>query len=127
MQNRIEELHDELENHNIDTRILKDIDCVREMIVRNIYDKDEVIRIEDKYSVETNFFQKFENSLKFGFDNNYDDPALQVLVNLRDRLYLIAVYKVLKEQGKEIPQDIVTRSYPELLELLRSWQKYTNN
>ena len=45
MQNRIEELHDELENHNVDTRILKDIDCVREMIVRNIYDKDEVIRI----------------------------------------------------------------------------------
>ena len=120
MQNRIEELHDELENHNVDTRILKDIDCVREMIVRNIYDKDEVIRIEDKYSVETNFLLKFENSLKFGFDNNYDDPALQVLINLRDRLYLIAVYKVLKEQGKEIPQDIVTRSYPELLELLRS-------
>lgn len=119
MQNRREELHKELENHEGLEEILKDANCIKEMILQNDYNKDKIIEIEDKYSVESNFLLNFENSLKIGFDKNYDDPGLQVLINLRDRLYLIAVYKVLKEDGKEIPQDFVTRSYPELLNLIQ--------
>lgn len=118
MQNRMKELYKELENHEEAKEVLKYIDSIQEMILQNDYNKDKIIEIEEEYSVETNFLLKFENSLKIGFDKNYDDPGLQVLINLRDRLYLIAVYKVLKEMGKEIPKDFVTRSYPELLILI---------
>ncbi len=120
MQNRREELHKELKNHEEVKEILGDIDCIQELILQNGYNKEKIIEIENKYSVETNFLLKFDNSLKIGFDNNYDDPGLQVLINLRDRLYLIAVYKVLKEKGKEIPQGFVTKSYPELLTLIQN-------
>lgn len=119
MQNRIEELHKELENCEISKDVLKDIDCINEMILKNIYDKDIVINIEDKYSVETNFLLRFDASSKMGFEDNYDDPALQVLINLRDRLYLIAVYRKLKKEGIEIPQDFANRGYLELLELVQ--------
>ena len=47
--------------------------------------KEKIIKIESKYSVETNFLMKFENSEKIGFKNNYEDPDLQVLLNLRNK------------------------------------------
>ena len=99
--------------------ILQDANSVQEMILQNDYNKEKIIEIEDKYSVETNFLVKFDDSIKFGFEKNYDDAGLQVLINLRDRLYLIAVYKVLKEEKREIPQDFVKRSYPGLIDLIR--------
>lgn len=118
MQNRREELHKELENHEEAKTILKHIDCVDEMIIRDNYDKDKVIEIEDEYSVESKFLLGFENPFKIGFENNQENPEYQVLKNLRDRLYLTAVYKVLKEQGKEIPKDFVKKDYPELINLI---------
>ena len=120
MQNRREELHIFLENHKGVEEILNDIKCITEMVLHNDYDKDKIIKIEDKYSVETKFLLEFENPYKFGFEDNEDDPALQVLINLRDRLYLIAVYKVLKEEGKEIPKDFLSKKYPELIELINN-------
>lgn len=98
--------------------ILQYIDDVQQMIDRNMYDKNKIIEIESKYSIETNFLMTFENSEKIGFDENYKDPAMQVLLNLRDRLYIIAVYKILKGSGQEIPPNIVTSNFHELAKML---------
>ena len=111
-------LYNKLEEYEITSDILEYINDVQKMIETNTYDKNKIIEIESKYSIETNFLMNFENSDKIGFEENYEDPAMQVLINLRDRLYIIAVYKILKETGKEIPKNIVTSNFFDLTRLL---------
>lgn len=118
MEDSLIKLHKKLDEFEIVDEILEYIDDIQDMIEENKYNKDKIIEIESKYSIETRFLLVFENSEKIGFQNNYKNPDLQVLVNLRDRLYLIAIYKILKEEGREIPKDIVTKNYSELLKLI---------
>ena len=119
MQENIKELHKLLEFYDIASDVLDDIEDVKLMILQSNYNKEKIIEIESKYSVETNFFIKFENSEKIGFKNNYEEPDLQILLNLRDRLYLIAIYKVLKADGREIPKDILTKDFSKLINLIK--------
>lgn len=118
MEETVKELHKVLEFFDEARDVLDDIEDVNLMIMKNRYTKEKIIKIESKYSVETNFLMKFENSEKIGFKNNYEDPDLQVLLNLRNRLYIIAIYKVLKEQGKEIPKGFLNKNYSELMNLI---------
>ena len=118
----IKKLYETLEDYDITSDVLEDIDVVQKMIENNDYNKEKVIELESKYSVETMFLMDLENSQdsnKMGFENNYEDSDLQVLLNLKDRLYLIGVYKVLKMQGKEIPKEIIDSNYDELIELIK--------
>jgi len=118
MEESVKELHKLLEFFEVARETLDDLEDVNLMIMKNNYNKEKVIEIESKYSVETNFLMKFENTEKIGFKNNYDDADLQELLNLRDRLYIIAIYKVLKEQGKEIPSGFLNKNYSELMNLI---------
>ena len=118
----MQELYDVLEEYEISGEVLDDIDEIQTMIDDNNYDKQKVIEIESKYSVETMFLMDLEHSQKtnnVGFEDNYEDSDLQVLLNLRNRLYLIAVYKVLKEEGKEITKEIIDWSYEDLANILK--------
>lgn len=114
----MQKLHKKLKEYEITKEVLEDINDIEIMIENGEYEKDTIIGIESKYSLETNFLMKFENSDNIGFDINYTDPTLQVLKNLRDRLYIIAVYRVLKEDGKEVTKKIMNMDYEELLELI---------
>lgn len=119
MQDGMQELYKILEKYKPAEEIFNDINNVQDMLDNNSYNKDKVIEIESKYSLETNFLMNLEKSTKVGFENNYDDPDLQVLINLRDRLYRIGVYKILKEKGVEIPKEIISSKYCELLNLVK--------
>lgn len=120
MQNSIDRLYEKLVEYEVAEEMLDYIDELDDLILENDYNKKKVIEIETKYSIETKFLLGFENSEKLGFDKNYEDPDLQVLVNLRDRLYLIAVLKILEEKGKEIPKDLLKKNFDELVELIEN-------
>ena len=49
-----------------------------------------------------------------------NDKFLQTLINLRDRLYYIAVLKILEESGKEVPKDFAKRDFSGLIELIEN-------
>lgn len=120
MQSAMDKLYEKLVEYKVAEEMLDSIDELDDLIVEKNYNKKKVIEIENKYSLETKFLLELENSEKIGFEKNYEDPDLQVLVNLRDRIYLIAVLKILEEAGKEIPKDFAKRDFKQLLELLEN-------
>lgn len=120
MQEAMKKLYEKIEEYEEADEILEYIDDIEDLIERKDYNKEKVIEIETQYSIETKFLLGFDNPEKFGFENNNEDPDLQVLVNLRDRLYLIAVLKILEEEGKEIPRDFAKRNYNQLYELIEN-------
>ena len=120
MQNSIDKLYEKLVEYKVAEEMLDSIDELDDLIAENNYNKKKVIEIEKKYSIETKFLLGFENSEEKGFEKNYEDPDLQVLINLRDRLYYIAVLKILEEKGKEIPKDFVKSNFDKLLDLIEN-------
>lgn len=124
------ELYHEIEKYKEYEEIIEvmhDIDVIQEMINRYInYGKfyaDEVNQIENKYPVETNFLIGLERTLNIGINNNfnqYHDWNLQILKNLRHRLYRIAILKILKLQGKEYNHEVVSKDYKVLINLIKS-------
>ena len=120
MQNSINELYEKLVEYEVAEEMLDYIDELDDLIEDEEYDKKKVIEIETKYSIETKFLLGFEDKGKSGFDKNYDEPDVQVLVNLRDRLYYIAVLKILEESGKEVPKDFAKRDFSGLIELIEN-------
>lgn len=120
MQNSTDKLYEKLVEYEVAEEMLDYIDELDDLILENDYNKKKVIEIETKYSIESKFLLGFENSERFGFDKNYEDPDLQVLINLRNRLYLIAILKILEEKGTEIPKDLLKKDFDELVELIES-------
>ncbi len=99
--------------------IIKDINTVQDMIDNKFYDKELVVELESKYSIEIAFFVNLERENNIILDENFEDAGLQVLMNLRYRLYRIGVYRILKEKGKEVTKEIIRGNYKDLLELLK--------
>ena len=99
--------------------IIKDINTVQDMIENKYYDKELVVELESKYSIEIAFFVNLERENNIILDENFEDAGLQVLMNLRYRLYRIGVYRILKEKGKEVTKEIIRGNYKDLLELLK--------
>ena len=97
----------------------KDINTVQDMIDNKFYDKELVVELESKYSIEIAFFVNLERENNIILDENFEDAGLQVLMNLRYRLYRIGVYRILKEKGKEVTKEIIRGNYKDLLELLK--------
>lgn len=120
MQESIDKLYGALVEYEVAEEMLDYIDELDDLIAESNYNKKKVIEIETKYSIETKFLLGFENSERLGFDKNYEDPDMQVLVNLRDRLYLIAVLKILEEKGIEVPKDFLKKDFDELVNLIES-------
>ena len=120
MQEMVNMLYEKLVEYEVAEEMLDYIDELDEMIECDEYDKKKVIEIENKYSIETKFLLGFENQDKNGFDKNYEEPNMQVLINLRDRLYYIAVLKILEESGKEVPKDFAKRDFLKLAELIEN-------
>ena len=118
MLNEMDRLYEKLVEYKVAEEMLDYIDELDDLIAENNYNKKKVIEIENKYTLETKFLLELQNSEKIGFEKNYDDSDLQVLVNLRNRLYLIAVLKVLQECEREIPKDFAKMDFKQLLELL---------
>ncbi len=120
-EEEIKNLYETLEKYEIADSILKDITTIQTMIDNNNYNKNTVIEIESKYSVESMFLMDLEHSQKtnnLGFEDNYEDADLQVLINLRNRLYMICAYRVLKDQGKEITKEIIDGSFSDLIKII---------
>ena len=120
MQDSINKLYEKLVEYEVAEEMLDYIDELDDLIEEEEYDKKKVIEIETKYSIETKFLLGFENKEKSGFDKNYDEPSMQVLINLRDRLYYIAVLKILEESGQEVPKDFAKRDFSGLIELIEN-------
>lgn len=99
--------------------IIKDINTVQDMIDNKFYDKELVVELESKYSIEIAFFVNLERENNIILDENFEDAGLQVLMNLRYKLYRIGVYRILKEKGKEVTKEIIRGNYKDLLELLK--------
>lgn len=117
----MKELYETLEKYEVSSDILKDINTVQTMIADNNYDKDMIIDIESKYSAETMFLRNLEHNQKtnnIGFEDNYNDSTLQVLKNLRNRLFLIGSYKILKEKGIEITKEIIDGNFYDLEKII---------
>ena len=117
----MKELYETLEKYEVSSDILKDINTVQTMISDNNYDKDMIIDIESKYSAETMFLRNLEHNQKtnnIGFEDNYNDSTLQVLKNLRNRLFLIGAYKILKEKGIEITKEIIDGNFYDLEKII---------
>ena len=112
-------LKTELEKYDDIKCVMDDIEVVEEMLKFDSFDKEKVQEIESRYSIETRFLLEFENSDKIAFSINFETPILELLLNLQKRLYIIAVYKILKMQGKEVPNDIVTVDFSRLLEFIK--------
>lgn len=99
--------------------ILEDLNTVQDMIDNKFYNKDMVIELESKYSIEIAFFVNLERENGIILDEKCKDAELQVLMNLRYRLYRIGVYRILKEKGKEINKEIIKGNYNDLIELVK--------
>lgn len=99
--------------------ILKDLNTVQDMIDNKFYDKDLIIELESKYSIEIAFFVNLERENGIILDENCEDAGLQVLMNLRYRLFRIGVYRILKEKGIEVTKEIINGNYKDLLELVK--------
>lgn len=99
--------------------ILEDINTVQDLIDNKFYDKELVKEIESRYSIEITFFVNLERENDIILNENCEDAGLQVLMNLRYRLYRIGVYKIMKERGKEITKDIIKGNYKDLIEMLK--------
>lgn len=99
--------------------IVEDINTVQDMIDNKFYGKEMVKELESKYSIEIAFFVNLERENDIILDEKCKDAGLQVLINLRYRLYRIGVYKILKEKGKEITKEILTGNYKDLIEMLK--------
>lgn len=99
--------------------ILKDLNTVQDMIDNKFYDKDLIIELESKYSIEIAFFVNLERENGIILDENCEDSGLQVLMNFRYRLFRIGVYRILKEKGKEVTKEIINGNYKDLLELVK--------
>lgn len=120
MQDSINKLYEKLVEYEVAEEMLDYIDELDDLIEEEQYDKKKVIEIETKYSIETKFLLGFENSERFGFDKNYEAPSMQVLVNLRNRLYYIAVLKILEESGQEIPKGFAKNDFSGLIKLIEN-------
>ena len=99
--------------------ILEDINTVQDLIDNKFYDKELVKEIESRYSIEITFFVNLERENNIILNQNCEDAGLQVLMNLRYRLYRIGVYKIMKEKGKEITKEIIQGNYIDLVEMLK--------
>lgn len=99
--------------------ILQDLNTVQDMIDNKFYNKDMVIELESKYSIEISFFVNLERENDIIINDKIEDAGLQVLMNLRYRLYRIGVYKIMKEKGKEITKEIIKGNYKDLVEMLK--------
>lgn len=118
----MEELLEVFKNHKYVKEmkdILKDINTVQDMIDNNFYDKDLIIELESRYSIEIAFFVDLERKNGIILDEKCENAGLQVLMNLRYRLYRIGVYRILKEDKKEITKEIIRGNYKDLLELVK--------
>lgn len=117
----MQELYEKLETlktiNGIDD-ILNDINTIQKMMNINSYDKNKFLELEAKYSIEITFFVELERENGIVFDERYDDPELQLLLNLRYRLYRIAVYKILKHKEKEIPKEFIRADYSDLINFI---------
>ena len=120
MQEMVNKLYERLVEYEVAEEMLDYIDELDDLIEDEEYDKKKVMEIETKYSIETKFLLGFENEDRKGFDKNYEEPSMQVLINLRDRLYYIAVLKILEKSGKEVPKDFVKRDFLGLIELIEN-------
>lgn len=120
MENSVDKLYEKLVEYEIAEEILDSIDELDDLIGENNYNKKKIIEIENKFSNETKFLLELGNSEQIGFEKNYEDSDMQVLINLRNRLYYIAVLKILKERGIEIPKDFMKKDFNELLELIEN-------
>lgn len=99
--------------------ILEDINTVQDLIEHKFYDKELVRQLESKYSIEITFFVNLERENDIILNENCEDAGLQVLMNLRYRLYRIGVYKILKQKEKEITKEIIKGDYKDLIEMLK--------
>lgn len=99
--------------------ILEDINTVQDLIEHKFYDKELVRELESKYSIEITFFVNLERENDIILNENCEDAGLQVLMNLRYRLYRIGVYKILKQKEKEITKEIIKGDYKDLIEMLK--------
>ena len=120
MEEDIEKLYEALVEYEVAEEVLDYIDELDDLLADENYSKNKVIEIETKYSIETKFLLGFENSENLGFEKNYEDPDKQVLENLRNRLYYIAVLKVLEEKGMEVPKDLIKKEFADLVSLLEN-------
>lgn len=99
--------------------IVEDINTVQDLIEHKFYDKELVVELESKYSIEIAFFVNLERENDIILNDKIEDAGLQVLMNLRYRLYRIGVYKIMKEKGKEITKEIIKGNYKDLVEMLK--------
>lgn len=118
----MQELLDTFKNHMYvkDMKdIVEDINTVQDLIEHKFYDKELVIELESKYSIEIAFFVNLERENDIILNEKCEDAGLQVLMNLRYRLYRIGAYKIMKEKGKEITKEIIKGNYKDLVEMLK--------
>ena len=99
--------------------IVEDINTVQDLIEHKFYDKELVKELESKYSIEITFFVNLERENDIILNEKCEDAGLQVLMNLRYRLYRIGVYKIMKEKGKEITKEIIKGNYKDLIQMLK--------
>ena len=97
---------DLLKENSLTYEVIRYIEDVEKMINDDVYDKDKIIEIESKYAAETKILLNLNNNEELFFKSNYTEPEKQVLENLRERLFYIAIYKNLKRQGKEVPKEL---------------------
>lgn len=126
---KMKEVYDEIDKYKEEKEILEvieDIDKVQNMInsycKNGTYDKEEEEKISNKYQEETTILNLLENALNLviNYNYNYVDRTLQMLRNLRHRLYRVAIMKVLKLQGKERKNpNVVSKDYNVLLGLIK--------
>lgn len=128
-ENGMKELYEEVKRYKDEKEILEviiDIDKVQNMI--NLYcrtgqyDQEEAEKIEKKYLEETTFLISLEKLLNLVVSSNSKsnfDINLQFLVNLRHRLYRIAVLKIMKLHRKEITNEVVSKNYNTLVRMIK--------
>ena len=118
MENSKECLIEALKKYDDVSRVINDINTIQKMIDEEEYNKEKLIEMESRYSIDTRFLLNFSNKDNIGFEIDFQKPIHQLLINLQNRLYIIAVYRVIKMQGREIPKDIVTSDFEKLIEFL---------
>ena len=118
MQKGEGKLYEKLVEYEVAEPMLDCIDEIEDLILDEDYDKKKIIEIESQYSIETKFLMGFENKGNLVFEKNYEEPNKQVLENLKNRLYYIAVLKILEEEGKEVSKDFLNKGFDDILMLI---------
>lgn len=117
----MQELYEKLNKFNLEiAEVISDINEVQEMISTNNIDLERFYEIAAKYPEETQILINMEK-LFFANNtstNNYIYSYQNDLLNLRHRLYRVAIYKILREEGISVTKEIVSKDYRVLINLI---------